>query len=403
MNKNHIWLFVMVVAALTGLAVWQYAIQTPPIAVFAQVTGTITYRERIALPPGASAEISLADISLADAPASIISSKTLDNPGQVPISFSLDYDPASIDERFRYAVQARITIDGQLAFVNETVHPVITHGAGAEAHLILSRVQGDSSFPVNTEAAARQIDARRDDLVPMNGTLLTGDASITYSAYRDHESGNEIVLIVEKRQMGIFGNAVVAIYYSGGRPFRYAETGQRRNSSESQESGLDNVTVRFDFDEESNVINRSKTVNGFTVEPDDSEITGAYDHARFLIEESRLLTEINSSSQIAEFACQGNEPFWDAIINGDSMNLRRFGNAEKSFLGQHTPLPNFEGDRFEWVSNTMTSNIPDIAISVTREECQDSMSDETPPFAYSAIVRYAHGETVRGCCRSQTP
>jgi hypothetical protein len=119
---------------------------------------------------------------------------------------------------------------------------------------------------------------------------LTGEASITYRAYRDHEGGGDIVLIEEKREMGIYGNAVVAIYYSSGKPFRYTETGQRRSVSDDGQAGLDDITVLLEFDEESNVTRKAKTTNGVPVEPNDSEITGAYDHARFLIEESRLLT-----------------------------------------------------------------------------------------------------------------
>ncbi len=280
----------MVAAALIALVVWRFMALVPGETVFAQVTGTITYQERITLPPGSTAEINLADISLPDAPAKIIATRIMDDPGQVPISFSLDYNETTIDERFRYAVQARITIDGQLAFINDTVYPVITQGAGNEAHLVLARVQRDTDFPADTEAAASRIDSRKDALVQLNGTLLTGEASITYRAYRDHEGGGDIVLIEEKREMGIYGNAVVAIYYSSGKPFRYTETGQRRSVSDDGQAGLDDITVLLEFDEESNVTRKAKTTNGVAVEPDESEITGAYDHARFLIEESRLLT-----------------------------------------------------------------------------------------------------------------
>ncbi len=289
MNRNLIWLILMIGVALSALVVWRYTMLVSTESVFAQVTGTITYREKVSLPPRSTVEINLADISLADAPANIISTRIMDNAGQVPISFSLDYDEANIDERQRYVIQARISIDGQLAFINDTVYPVITHGAGNEAHLVLAHIQRETDFPVNSEAAAGLIDSRRDDLIQLDGTLLTGEASITYRAYRDHEPGGDIVLIEEKREMGLYGNAVVAIYYSGGRPFRYTETGQRRSVSEEGQAGLDDITVLFEFDQESNVTGKAKTVNGVAVEPDDSEITGAYDHARFLMEESRLL------------------------------------------------------------------------------------------------------------------
>lgn len=94
------------------------------------VTGTVSYLQRIALAPNAVVEVKLVDISRADAPALVISSLTFTSDGrQVPLPFELRYDPRQIDERMTYAVQARITIDGQLTFINTQNYPVLTRGA----------------------------------------------------------------------------------------------------------------------------------------------------------------------------------------------------------------------------------------------------------------------------------
>ncbi|WP_448599000.1 YbaY family lipoprotein [Thermoleptolyngbya sp.] len=93
------------------------------------VTGTVTYLPRIALPPNALIEVSLVDVSRADAPARVLATQTIESGGrQVPFAFALPYDPAQIDNRYSYAVQARITVDGQLRFINTTRTSVITHG-----------------------------------------------------------------------------------------------------------------------------------------------------------------------------------------------------------------------------------------------------------------------------------
>lgn len=93
------------------------------------VTGTVTYLPRIALPPNALIEVSLADVSRADAPARVLASQTIESGGrQVPFAFELPYDAAQIDSRYSYAVQARITVDGQLRFINTTRISVITNG-----------------------------------------------------------------------------------------------------------------------------------------------------------------------------------------------------------------------------------------------------------------------------------
>lgn len=93
----------------------------------AQVTGTVTYQNRMTLPPNAVVEVTLADVSRAGAPAIVLASQAVVAGGrQVPIPFELVYDPTQIDPRYSYAVQARITVDGQLRYINTTRHGVIT-------------------------------------------------------------------------------------------------------------------------------------------------------------------------------------------------------------------------------------------------------------------------------------
>jgi uncharacterized lipoprotein YbaY len=94
------------------------------------LTGTVTYRARIALPPNAIVQVQLADVSRMDVAATVIASQTIETKGkQVPIPYELKYDPAKIDPRMTYAVSARITIDGKLAWINDTRYPVLTREA----------------------------------------------------------------------------------------------------------------------------------------------------------------------------------------------------------------------------------------------------------------------------------
>jgi uncharacterized lipoprotein YbaY len=93
------------------------------------LTGTVSYRVRSALPDDAVVKVSLVDVSRADAPATVLAEQQIITGGQqVPIPFELKYDPAAIDQRYTYAVQARIEIGGQLAFISTTIHPVLTRG-----------------------------------------------------------------------------------------------------------------------------------------------------------------------------------------------------------------------------------------------------------------------------------
>ncbi len=108
----------------------------------AAVSGTVTYRERIALTPGASLVVELRDVSLADAAAPLIARQTIANPGQVPINFKVAYSRDDINSRNTYAIQARIVeADGRLAFINDTAHHVITRGNPDHVDMLLVLVQ----------------------------------------------------------------------------------------------------------------------------------------------------------------------------------------------------------------------------------------------------------------------
>jgi putative lipoprotein len=93
------------------------------------VTGTVTYLVRSALPPDAVGNVQLQDISLADAPAIIISEQEFATEGkQVPFPYELPYDPAQIQSNHRYAVRAQITLAGKLLFTSTQAYLVITGG-----------------------------------------------------------------------------------------------------------------------------------------------------------------------------------------------------------------------------------------------------------------------------------
>ncbi|MCW5646773.1 MAG: YbaY family lipoprotein [Sphingopyxis sp.] len=97
------------------------------------VTGQITYRERIALPPTAQIEIQLSDVSLMDAPSRTIAQQSFTADGrQVPFAFSLTVDQRPLDPRHSYAVSARISdASGRLMFITDTRNSVAFDGRRA--------------------------------------------------------------------------------------------------------------------------------------------------------------------------------------------------------------------------------------------------------------------------------
>ena len=103
----------------------------------AKVTGTALYRQRIAMPEGAVFEVLLEDVSKMDVAATEIASTRIENPGNVPISFEIAFDPSEIDERMSYSVRATIRVDGALWATTDTHYPVLTRDAGNNVELLL--------------------------------------------------------------------------------------------------------------------------------------------------------------------------------------------------------------------------------------------------------------------------
>ena len=108
----------------------------------ASVTGSVTYRERLALTPGAALVVELRDVSYADAPAPLIARQTISGPGQVPIKFEVRYNRQDINPRNTYGLSARIVeSDGRLAFTNDTAYDVITRGNPDKVDMLLVLVE----------------------------------------------------------------------------------------------------------------------------------------------------------------------------------------------------------------------------------------------------------------------
>lgn len=144
------------------------------------LTGTITYRERIALPPTARVEIQILDVTDEEAEPRLVAEKLVDTPGQVPITFAIGYDPASIDANRTYALRVRIRVGEELWFASPFDLRVLTAGNPTRADVLVDRISEGGPVakdaprvadpdPPNLDARvkpyreeARAIDARLD-------------------------------------------------------------------------------------------------------------------------------------------------------------------------------------------------------------------------------------------------
>jgi putative lipoprotein len=134
----------LLLPVLAALSACQSISAPPPAsnrtneAAIVTLNGAVSYRQRIALPPDARLQVTISDVSLMDAPATVIAQAQIETAGrQVPIPFALDYDRARIVAGRTYAVSARITdAAGGLIWITDTRFDLPAPGTPANLTLV---------------------------------------------------------------------------------------------------------------------------------------------------------------------------------------------------------------------------------------------------------------------------
>ena len=102
------------------------------------VRGTVSYRERMMLPPDSVVMVDLVDISIADIAVEPIASQVIAGTTGPPFPFSLE-SAEDIDERHMLAVRGRIlSAEGNLLWATDT--PAVLTDRAEQVQLILRRV-----------------------------------------------------------------------------------------------------------------------------------------------------------------------------------------------------------------------------------------------------------------------
>ncbi|MEJ2514954.1 MAG: YbaY family lipoprotein [Gammaproteobacteria bacterium] len=126
------------------------------------LTGTVTYRERMMLPPDAVIDVRLEDVSRADAPATVLASDQIQPDGAPPYGFRMEYDRASLMAGHSYALRARIESGGRLLFINDTRIDAFANGPAGPVEILVKRV---ASAPAGSPGLA----STRWELVELAG------------------------------------------------------------------------------------------------------------------------------------------------------------------------------------------------------------------------------------------
>ena len=120
------------------------AFASPALAAKVTLKGDVTYRERIALPPGGMLSVSLIDLATPDQPR--VSAKApIASPGQVPLTFTLNFDDNVIVAGHKYARVAEISGEDAVWFRNAEPYAVDPLAPAAPILIIVNMVPADEA------------------------------------------------------------------------------------------------------------------------------------------------------------------------------------------------------------------------------------------------------------------
>jgi len=155
----------------------------PPQSAMHSLRGTVSYRQRLGLPPDAVVHVIIEDVSNAGTPESFAEEDVPARGHQVPIKFEVKYDPSTVNADHRYQIRAKITSDGRLMFTSTVSYPVLTHGAPSD-HVAIDLEQVSAQYgQVPSEGPGRlhrQLAGTQWTLTELNGKGPENDTPQAY-------------------------------------------------------------------------------------------------------------------------------------------------------------------------------------------------------------------------------
>ena len=330
------------------------------------LSGTVAYRERMALPADAVVTVTLVDVSLQDVAAPVIAETTVQPGGrQVPLPFELRFDRGKIDPKRTYALRASIRSGGQLMFIANAIQRVITQGNPTHVDLRLVRAGGVPDHA--TSAGLSGTTWLLEDLGGA-GVLDRVEATLEFP-----ETGK----VAGKGSCNrFFGSVEIS-----GASISFGPLGSTRMAC-----------VEAVMNQETKYLGALQGAERFRIDG-----TTLLIYARGLDQPLRFIrtqrTDSVGASGAGAWRAIGTEPFWGLDI--DSTGLR-FRTTEDTMGIRWPPLtPMVTGDTVRWVGETERAAV-DARIWGAR--CSDGMSDRVWP--YTAVVRI-DSTTYRGCASAR--
>lgn len=96
------------------------------------ISGIIYLSDGKTLPEGRVFTVQLADVTVANAPAVVVTEQPFgSSSGEPPFTFTLAYDPGQINPSHRYILQGNIRLGREIIYTTTRPYPVLTAGAGS--------------------------------------------------------------------------------------------------------------------------------------------------------------------------------------------------------------------------------------------------------------------------------
>lgn len=174
-----------------------------------KITGMVTYRQQLELSPQARLDVQLVDVSQA---ASVVTQKTINPTGQIPIAYELNFDPAKINPSDIYVVRATI-LDGERRYTHTLQYPALTKGAPAKIDIL---VNPETTASEKLKADFAKLENLIGGMERVTGQQETPDVMVGWDAFFE---GKDLRLIRENTDRGDKGRINSKYgYYKNGQP-----------------------------------------------------------------------------------------------------------------------------------------------------------------------------------------
>lgn len=150
-------------AGLLILGLMQTASGTA-LAAMVSLSGDVTYHERMALPPGAMLRVQLVDLTAAGMPARVDVQAPIGSPGQVPLTFALNFDDLALTAGHDHGLVAEIVAGSELWFRNNEPYR-LDPLAPDEPLVIVTSFAGRVATAASTPPTPTEIPAAAEEIV----------------------------------------------------------------------------------------------------------------------------------------------------------------------------------------------------------------------------------------------